>query len=206
MFNTVVPPHEFAPALLFAIKWAQPLDSEKKYPELGRMRYAWLTEDGNIKILLKDGPNSWTEPEQREKIMKQIIGHETYVSHYTLERDPVYLVAEFKPVPDIITGEKVVDGRKVVEWCIEQDKSVAAALLDAGHRYHTLYEDPFDIFDVELAHLETNYEAKKLGESIVNQINKITNDDRGIEGTTGPGPEGSNETARQEEDGSSENA
>lgn len=101
MFNTAVPAHPLAPVLLRMINWAQPDDPEKKYPELGRMRYAWMTEDfKQIKLLLKDGPGSWTDNEWQDGMMKQIKGHEGFVDVKVCERDNCYLEATFNPISD----------------------------------------------------------------------------------------------------------
>lgn len=174
MFNIVVPAHVLAPHLLLAIRWAQPLDSEKKYPLLGRMRYVWLTEENNVCILLKDGPNSWTEPADREALMAQITTHETYVRHYVYEKDPVYIIAEFKPFewhPQ--AGETPVKGDLIAKWVVGQDVDLKAVAAEVPMRYHDIYEFPFDIFETELEHLGTNDEAISLGKDLINKINKI---------------------------------
>lgn len=142
-FNLLVPPHLFAPLILQSIEWGQ-RDSEK-YPLMGRMRYAWLSEDyKHVKILLKDGPNSWSE--EKDEIKKQIEGHEGFVSYTVLERDPVYVVAEFKPQKDfLLLFEKLV-GEKVDFPDLEEK------LKMTGHPSPTKH--PFDIFDEGVKKME----------------------------------------------------
>ncbi len=155
MFNTVVEPHPFAPILLRAINWAQPDDPEKKYPLLGRMRYVWIDENKNIKILLKDGPNSLSE--EKDPIMDQIKNHETLVDVKPLERDPVYLVATFK-----IIMETSYDREIPMDELIENLDSINEAIQLKG--YPSLLTDPFEIFDKAMEDLKNGKMTSKMEE------------------------------------------
>lgn len=96
-FNIAVPAHPLAPLLLRAINWAQPDDPEKKYPLLGRMRYVWMTNDyKQIKLMLRDSENSWSD--EKDEIMAQIKGHETFVSVEVSEFDNTHIIATFNPI------------------------------------------------------------------------------------------------------------
>lgn len=145
-FNLLVPPLPLAPVLLRAINWAQPDDPQKKYPLLGRMRYAWLSDDmKNIKILLKDGPDSFSE--EKPEIMDQIKNHENLVSVNALNRDPVYLVAEFN-VPDDHYDEAFKE-------LILDNFSSKMEKLQKRMPDQSFTKDPFDIFDDEMKKLQS---------------------------------------------------
>lgn len=150
MFNIAVKPLQLAPVFLRAINWAQPDDPEKKYPLLGRMRYAWLSEDlKNVKLLLKDGPDSFSE--EKPEIMEQIKSHENFVSVDVLKRDPVYLVAEFKVPTDHYDShfkELVLDDFA--------DKMEMIQLLSKTNGMESLTKDPFVIFDDVISKLNSN--------------------------------------------------
>lgn len=164
MFNTVVPPHPLASILLRAINWAQPDDPEKKYPLLGRMRYVWIDEEKNIKILLKDGPDSWSE--EKEEIISQINKHETLVSVETLQRDPVYLVATFKPVMETSYERNVP-----VDELLENMDMFNETAGSKG--WPSIYIHPFDLFDKAMDEMKNgrmSSRMEKLGENIKNML------------------------------------
>lgn len=150
VFNMVVKPHPFAPVLLLAINWAQPADPEKKYPHLGRMRYVWMSEDyKQIKILLKDGPGSWTEEDYQKEIMNQIKGHETFVNVEVDSRENVYLVATFTPVIDAGYERPLdLDFSKLEEIMREVDEEAVA------NGMVPITVDPWTIFDNAMKDLE----------------------------------------------------
>lgn len=168
-FNLAVPPLTLSPVFLRAINWAQPDDPQKKYPLMGRMRYAWLSEDmQNVKLLLKDGPNSFSE--EKPEIMEQIKSHETFVSVTILERDSVYLVAEFK-----VLDEHYDDNFKklVLDNFSGKMKAMQNVLVENNHE--SLVKHPFDIFDEVMKKLESGDTAaldkmKPLAESLMSVI------------------------------------
>lgn len=168
-FNLAVPPLSLSPIFLRAINWAQPDDPEKKYPLMGRMRYAWLSEDmQNVKILLKDGPDSFSE--EKPEIMEQIKSHESFVSVTILERDPVYLVAEFK----VLTEHFDDNFKKMVlnNFAVKM-KAMQNVLLE--NNSESLTKHPFDIFDevmkkLEAGDTETIEKLKPLAESLFSAI------------------------------------
>lgn len=144
-FNLLVPPLKMAPVFLRAINWAQPDDPQKKYPLLGRIRYAWLSEDmKSIKILLKDGPNSFSE--EKPEIMDQIKNHERFISVEVLERDPVYLVAKFS-VPDHHYDDEFKN-------LILDNFSLKMEKLQNIMPEESLTKHPFDIFDEEMKKIQ----------------------------------------------------
>lgn len=170
IFNTVVPPHPLSSLLLRTINWAQPDDTEKKYPLLGRMRYVWIDTENNIKILLKDGPSSWSE--EQEEIMNQIKSHETFVSVEILERDPVYIVATFTPVM-----ETSYDRSIPIDELIENIKTFDETTM--GNGWPSIHQHPFDIFDEKMEEMSTGKQMspsmEKLGENIKNMLDGIEN-------------------------------
>ena len=171
MFNTVVPPHPLSSILLRAINWAQPDDPEKKYPRLGRMRYVWIDEDNKIKILLKDGPSSWSE--EKEEIMAQINGHETLVSVEVLERDPVYLVATFNPVM-----ETSYDRSIPIDELIENIEMFDDTTVSNG--WPSIHQHPFDIFDEKMEDMKEGKMSprmEKLGENIKAMLDGVQAED-----------------------------
>lgn len=177
MFNMVVKPHPFAPVLLLAINWAQPSDPEKKYPHLGRMRYAWMSEDyKQIKILLKDGPGSWTEEDYQKEIMNQIKGHETFVSVEVESRDNVYLVATFTPVIDAGYERPLdMDYSRFDEIMMAADKNA----VDDGMTSITV--GPWEIFDKAMKDLENGKiipEVENLKESFAEMLGTIDAQDK----------------------------
>lgn len=145
LFNTVVPPHPLAPYLLRAINWAQPDDPEKKYSLLGRVRYVWMDKDNNVKILLKDGPESWSE--EKDEVMKQVKGHESFVSVEVLERDPVYLIATFAPLI-----ETHYDRGMPIDEFIENIGAFDSTGMSNG--WASILTHPFDIFDAAMKKME----------------------------------------------------
>lgn len=172
LFNIVVPMHVLSSDLLYAIRWALPIDKESKYPLLGRLRYVWLDENLNVCLLLKDGPTAWTEEENKASILNQITNHESYVSHEVYSEDKVYLIAKFKPITWSIKHEDknyTIPGDTLINSVIEKDKNIQSAILDEPSiavRYHNIYENPFAIFKTELEHISTNNEAMEFGKKL----------------------------------------
>lgn len=169
IFNTVVQPHKLAPILLNYINWAQPDDLEKKYPLLGRMRYVWLTEDyKQIKLLLKDGPSSWSE--EKDEILNQIKTHETFVSVEPLDRDDVYLVATFNPI-----------NAEEFNVLFENFKEIEEELVVEIPEYVFITKHPFDIFDEEMKKMESGEKMspkiEKLAESLKDMFSEIKVED-----------------------------
>lgn len=164
IFNTVVPPHPIASILLRAINWAQPDDPEKKYPLLGRMRYVWVDEEKNIKLLLKDGPNSWSE--EQEAVMNQVKGHETFLGVEVIERDPVYIVATFKPVMET-SYDRSIPMEELLENLFLFDNT------SQSNGWPSILEHPFDLFDKAMKKMEkgeVSPRMERLGESIKNML------------------------------------
>lgn len=158
--------------LLMAINWAQPNDPEKKYPLLGRMRYAWLDENNNIKLLLKDGPNSWSE--EKDEIMKQIQGHESLINVEELERDPVYLVATFKPIL-----ETHYERQLPIDGLMAMIPEIDEAGISKGHP--SIYTHPFDLFDQALVDMDkgkTTSRMDKLGDNIKSMLDQAFAEDQ----------------------------
>ncbi len=168
MFNMVVKPHPLGKYLLACINWAQPHDPEKKYPLLGRLRYVWMDEEYKvIKLLLKDGPTSWSD--QQEEITKQINNHESFKDLKVLRRDTVYIEASFYPILQY-------------EGCplIIEDFLLNINELDAegiANGFPSITKDPFIIFDEELEALkngskEPTNEMNNLMTNLANKINE----------------------------------
>lgn len=177
IFNMVVKPHPFAPILLLAINWAQPTDPKKKYPLLGRMRYAWMSEDyKHIKLLLKDGPDSWTEEEYKAEIMKQIEGHETFVSVNVESRDRVYIVATFTPIADAGYERPVdMDYSRFDEIIRTADENAVSDGIVS------ITKSPWEIFDQAMADMEngkTTPEIENLKESFSDMLGEIDAQDK----------------------------
>lgn len=188
MFNTVVPPHPLAAFLLRSINWAQPDDPDKKYPLLGRMRYVWMDEDKNVKILLKDGPDSWSE--EKEEIMQQIKGHESFMSVETLERDPVYLVATFKPI-----HETSYDRNMPVDEFLENMHMFDSTAQSKG--WPSIHTHPFDLWDKAMEDMKNGKMTPKmenLGENIKNMLEESVAEDQLEEMTKDAGIEGFEKT------------
>jgi hypothetical protein len=153
--------------LLRAINWAQPDDPEKKYPHLGRMRYVWMDSEYNIKLLLKDGATSWSE--QKDEIMTQIKGHETLVDVHPLERDPVYLVATFKPVMET-TYDRSIPIQELLDNITMFDET---AMLKG---WPSLFTDPFTLFDIAMEKLtkgEMSPRMEKFAESLSTMLGDV---------------------------------
>jgi hypothetical protein len=172
-----VKPHPLAPVLLMAINWAQPQDPEKKYPELGRMRYAWMSEDySQIKILLKDGPGSWTEQEYRDAIMNQIKTHETFVSVEVQERDNVYIVATFTPIKKCSYLRAMIsDDDDFGEMMSEIDKECIENGLPS------VTAGPWELFDKAMVDLENGVftpEIKNLQDTMSEIIGDVDAQDK----------------------------
>lgn len=166
LFNTVVPPHPLAPYLLRAINWAQPDDPEKKYSLLGRVRYVWMDKDNNIKILLKDGPESWSE--EKDEVMKQVKGHESFVSVEVLERDPVYLIATFAPLI-----ETHYDRGMPIDEFIENIGAFDSTGMSNG--WASILTHPFDIFDAAMKKMEAGEMSpriKKVAEGVKDMLDQ----------------------------------
>ena len=146
IFNSIVKPHLVAPILLRSIEWAQDDDTEKKYPLLGRIRYVWMDEDyKNVKILLKDGPTSWSD--NKEEIESQIKRHESLVSYRVLERNTCYIIAEFRPLN--------INRDKSIDRMMENMRSIDEKILSENKFPYSLTKDPFDIFDEAMKNLES---------------------------------------------------
>jgi hypothetical protein len=152
-FNVVVPPHKLAPWLLRSINWGQPDDPEKKYPLMGRMRYVWTDEDKNVKILLKDGPSSWSE--EKDELMSQIENHETFVGVEILERDPVYIIATFKPVM-----ETSYDRGFPVDEFIENLEMFDKTAMEVGSP--SIMTHPFDLWDKAMEDMKNGKTTPKM--------------------------------------------
>jgi hypothetical protein len=177
-FNVVVPPHPLGPYLLRIINWAQPDDPNKTYPLLGRIRYAWIDKNKNINLLLKDGPSSWSE--EQEQIKKQIEEHETFVSVETLKRDPVYLVATFKPIMKTSYDR----GFPPQEFLDNLDELDNVAQLKG---WPALSIHPFELFDKAMEEMKAgkmNPRMEKFAQNLKNtfeqaaaeeELSKITN-------------------------------
>ena len=158
LFNMVVKPHPLAPWMLLSIDWSKYSDNPNKYPLLGRLRYVWLDEQHNIKLLLKDGPSSWSE--QQDDIMNQIKTHESFINVVVYEKDPVYIIATFKPIHD--------------SEIFEDFESIENALSEKG--IPSMLKDPFDIFNEELEKMKNGAisdELKAFGERLKEQIEKF---------------------------------
>lgn len=171
-FNVVVPPHPLAPLLLRAINWAQPDDPEKKYPLLGRIRYVWTDEEKNVKILLKDGPNSWSE--EQEEIMAQINGHETFISVVVLERDPVYIVATFKPVMET-SYDRSIPMQELLDNLDDFNET------SQSKGWPSILIDPFDLFDKAMEDMKggkTTSRMDRLGEQIKTMLEQSSAEDQ----------------------------
>lgn len=160
LFNMVVKPHPISAHLLLAIQWGS---KDRKYPLLGRLRYVWLSDDyENIKLLLKDGPNSWSE--NQEEIEAQARSHEGFVSYEVVTRDNVYVVATIKPD---------------IEGFSEKMKELDEAILKEAPHAPSLTKDPFDIFDDILnsfskepdKHPQLLQDSKELFDQILNKVN-----------------------------------
>lgn len=150
IFNEVVPLHGLAPFLKFGIRWAVP-DLENRYPLEGRLRYLWMGDNSQtIKLLLKDGPDSWSE--QKEAITAQLERHESLISFKTYEKDPVYLIAEFEPLKTFEWIPKEAQFYLPVSKIFVNAREVVAATLDRVTRGEepsgeiSILQDPFDIF------------------------------------------------------------
>lgn len=172
IFNTAVPPHPLSSLLLRAINWAQPDDPEHKYPLLGRMRYVWVDEEKNIKILLKDGPNSWSE--EKDEINKQINSHESLVSLETLERDPVYIVATFKPLMET-SYDRGIPMDELLESIFEFDETAMS------NGWSSILKHPFTIFDEAMEKMsngEMSPKMKNLAENINSMLAESDAEDK----------------------------
>jgi translation elongation factor EF-1beta len=172
MFNTVVPPHPISSILLRAINWAQPDDPEKKYPLLGRMRYVWVDEEKNIKLLLKDGPSSWSE--EQEAIMSQIKGHETLVNVEVLDRDPVYVVATFKPIMET-SYDRSIPMDELLENLFLFDETAMS------NGWPSILKHPFDLFDIAMEKMkngEMSPKMERLAENIKNMLGESDAEDK----------------------------
>ena len=131
-------------------------------PYIGRIRYAWLSEDGTeAYILLKDGPSSWSE--KKEEVLSYLVAHPYYKSHKVVERDPVYMVGTF----DLT---EVSDKKKeYIRLILEGDR----AIKETVENYTMITDDPFDIFDKHLALLgkgELGGEMKRQTDDLAKKI------------------------------------
>ena len=172
----LVPPHPVSPILLRMINWAQPEDPNKKYPNLGRLRYVWMSEDYmHIKILLKDGPSSWSE--NKDIIEAQIKGHESFVSLEVLERDPVYVVATFKPL-ESLPFDNADDIKGIFKALIKFDDA-----LDKTSPNNSMTIDPFVKFDKALNDLSSG--KTEPTKEMIDVVNKIKDSMENNDGSNG---------------------
>jgi len=192
LFNLAVKPHPFAPVLLRSINWAQPDDPHKKYPELGRMRYAWLSEDfKHVKLLLKDGPDSWTDKEWQSHMDKQIRSHEGFVDVKVCERDRCYLEVTIDPIVD-------AGYERTIKFDNFQDmmRDANAEAMSAG--FPDLTTDPWTLFDRAMDDIKNGKISEEIEnfrnslETVVGQVDADSKIDQmagesGIE-TNGEGP------------------
>lgn len=134
-FNTLVPIGEGqAIVLRYLIGWN---------PNIGRLRYAWLSKDGTEGyILFKDGPSSWSE--NQEQVKAAILEHPLFKSWHVHERDSVYLVGTFDLTK--IDQEK----KDYIQLLFETDAAVSQLAPD----YTPLNKDPFEIFDEGIKQLQ----------------------------------------------------
>jgi len=197
IFNTVVKFHLATPLLLRAINWAQKDDPNKTYPLLGRLRYVWLSEDyQNVKLLLKDGPQSWTDPKDREALMAQIKSHETFVSVEVYEEDPCYIIATFRPVLYIPGYEREFTIDELFEHIKELDQLMEdpRATVAFGKRGAAkITKDPFEIFHEALEGMKGGDfppDVKKLAETMANVIKSKEAEDKMAEDLKASGIDG----------------
>jgi hypothetical protein len=115
-----------------------------------------------IKLLLKDGPESWSE--EKEEIMKQIRSHEGFVSVEVYEKDPVYLIATFDPCTDFSDCliDDTDDMTETVKSFFENAREVDEKLLERGEATYSITKDPFEIFEESM--------------SIMNELKVVTPD------------------------------
>ena len=168
LFNTVVEPHPISPLLVRAINWAQQDDPNQTYPLQGRLRYVWIDKDLNIKLLLKDGPSSWSE--EQEAIMNQIKTHETFVSVEVFDRDPVYIIATFKPIMETTYDRLFPVDKLILQLSTLDDLSISTGL-------ESIFTHPFDIFDRKMEEMQSagkmTAKMERLGENIKSMIEGV---------------------------------
>jgi hypothetical protein len=175
MFNILVKPHFLAPFLLRLINWGQKDDPKQLYPLLGRMRYVWMDEEGNICLMLKDGGNSWSD--QKEQINAQIEGHESFVS---MTEEDVYLYPKFRPLYDC-HYDRNDDEDKTFDRLV----NALPELLEKesfeyfGEIYPPLTKHPMDIFNEGIKRMESGEvipEVEKFTEGFITMIEKVEHD------------------------------
>lgn len=182
-FNLAVPPHPLSSLLLRAINWAQPDDPDKKYP-LGRMRYVWIDENKNIKLLLRDAPDSWSE--EKEEVMQQIKGHETFVNVKILEKDSTHLVATFKPVMETSYNRSIP-----MDEFIDNINLFDESAQSKG--WPSLLVHPFDLFDIAMEKMkngELTPKMERFGEQLKEVLNESAAEDKLEEMTKEAGIDG----------------
>jgi len=183
-FNLAVPPHPLSSLLLRAINWAQPDDPEKKYPILGRMRYVWIDEEKNIKILVRDAPDSWSE--EKDEVMKQIKGHETFVSVEVSEKDSTHLIATFKPVM-----ETSYDRSIPMDEFLDNIHIFDEGAQSKG--WPSLLVGPWELFDIAMEKMkngEMSPKMERFGEQLKEMLNESEAEDKLEEMTKEAGIDG----------------
>lgn len=171
-FNLVVPAHPLAPLLLRAINWAQPDDPENKYPVLGRMRYVWMDKDKNIKLMLRDAPDSWSE--QKSEVESQIKGHETFIGMEISTKDSTHIVATFSPVM-----ETSYDRSIPMDEFLDNIDLFDESAQSKG--WPSIYKDPWELFDEALERMkngELTPEVAKFGEQLKDALVQSDVDDQ----------------------------
>lgn len=174
LFNTIVPPHRFARILLNVIRWGQPItiDGKQKYPLMGRMTYVWMSEDySTIKLLLKDGPSSWSE--QRQEVMDQIRNHETFVSVNTDKKDDCYIIAEFKPIPVDELEHLPDDIKDSIDGFMMHIEELDRHHTEMGE--HPITKHPMVIFDEQMEIMKSLPPGVMLNEEVAAVANHLNN-------------------------------
>jgi len=153
LLNHCIKTYPLAPFLLRAILWGQEDDPEKKYPITGRVRYVWLEDNyETICLLLKNGPKS-KSPDKKE-VWKQLERHETLIEWRTVERDPSYIIARFKPIAFSYAMQgKGSDFFNELMFNLQKydQRSMQIAKEKIGIDFQSLLDNPFDLFDKHLA-------------------------------------------------------
>lgn len=162
LFNRIVPKHALHGFLVAGIRWGIPCDPDKKYPLTGRLYYSWMGENyDTVKLLLREGEGAWSN--NREAVIAQAKGHETFISLTTLQRDPTFVVAEFGFLEDLSWIKKIPksdESFRMVGQVIDYKSKASMELIqktlprmkEAEEFFPglSLTRDPFDIFDEEL--------------------------------------------------------
>lgn len=152
VFNIVVPLNKATKILLSLTEWGS-----VKYPIMGRLRYIFIKDENYICLLLKDGPNSFTDPIRREELIKQFKSHHLYSHHEVYEKDPVYYYLYLK----------INDEMKPV---IKQLLQIA---LDNGE---DIISDPMHLFSLAIDRMESGIlteSERNFSEKLKDIINKL---------------------------------